>query len=120
MSSSTDGGYVHDPSQFDEDGKRRATDDSVDGSTESGGTDEGADRSDDWIRRPVNPIDADRTFDRRGWLLVGVVVVAFVLAPLAILLYPPGGESYLFTLIVVPFVPATLLAVTAVWATTRP
>ncbi|MEY7851617.1 hypothetical protein AB7C87_20730 [Natrarchaeobius sp. A-rgal3] len=105
MTSNDDGGYVHDPSTFDEDGQRR---ESADGSS-----------GNDWIEGPVHPADADREFDWRGWVLVAVIVFAFVVSPLAILLWPPD-VSYLFALLILPLVPAVLLAVTAVWATTRP
>lgn len=99
MSSSDDGGYVHDPSAFDGEGRRRPdeTDDAIDAG---------------------HPATADREFDWRGWILVGAIVFAFVVAPGAILLIPPD-TNYLFTLIVLPLVPAVLLALIAVWATTR-
>ncbi len=102
MSSSDDGGYVHDPSAFDEDGTRQE---------EAG--------DDDWVDDPAHPATADREFDWRGWVLVGVIFFAFIVAPVAIVLWPPG-VSYLFALLILPLVPAVLLAVTAVWATTRP
>lgn len=105
MSSSDDGGYVHDPDRFDEDGTAQAAD-------------AGAD--DDWLRDPVHPEAADREFDWRGWALVGVIVFAFVVCPIAILLYPPEAAGYRFALIILPLAPAVALAVTAVWATTRP
>ena len=101
MSSSDDGGYVHDPSAFDEDGTRQEEGD------------------DDWVDDPAHPATADREFDWRGWTLVGVIVFAFIVAPVAIILWPPG-VSYLFALLILPLVPAVLLAITAVWATTRP
>ncbi|WP_049926633.1 hypothetical protein [Halopiger goleimassiliensis] len=101
MSSSDDGGYVHDPSDFDEDGARRD------------------DEGDDWVDDPAHPATADREFDWRGWLLVGVIVFAFIIAPGLILLIPPDVE-YRFALIILPLFPALLLALTAVWATTRP
>jgi hypothetical protein len=104
VTSSDDGGYVHDPGAFDEDGDHR---------------DDGGDEDDDWVDEPIHPSAADREFDWRGWILVGVIIVAFVVAPLTILLWPPATD-YLFALIVIPLVPAVLLAVTAVWATTRP
>ncbi|WP_306056398.1 hypothetical protein [Natronococcus wangiae] len=101
MTSSDDGGYVHDPAAFD-DGEAR----------------ESGDDADDWDE-PVHPAAADREFDWRGWILVGVVVFAFVISPLTILLWPPATD-YLFALIILPLAPAVLLALTAVWATTRP
>ncbi len=104
MSSSDDGGYVHDPAAFDADGDEEAA-----GPADDGSADE-----------PVHPAAADREFDWRGWTLVGVLVFAFLVAPTAIYLFPPGAEGYRFALLILPLAPAVLLAVTAVWATTRP
>ncbi|WIV68460.1 hypothetical protein [Natrialbaceae archaeon AArc-T1-2] len=102
MTSSDDGGYVHDPAAFDGDG---STDD--------------ADAIDD--HDAPHPAEVDREFGWRGWVLVGVMILAFIVAPLAILLLPPfGGDYYFFMLLIFPLLPAALLAVTAVWATTRP
>lgn len=53
-----------------------------------------------------------------GYLLLGVMVVALVVAPLLVYLRPPQ-LSWRFTLIVLPLVPALAMAVVAVWATTR-
>lgn len=106
-SSSDDGGYVHDPGAFDEGGQRRGS-----------GADAGADGPSDGVDDPAHPAAADREFDWRGWILVGVIVFAFIVAPATIILLPPA--EYLFGLIVLPLVPALLLAITAVWATTRP
>ncbi len=92
VSPDDEGGYVHDPDRTDDEGS------------------EG----------PVHPADVDREFDWRGWTLLAVVFVAFVVSPLAIYLYPPGAYGYLFALIVFPLLPAVVLAITAVWATTRP
>ncbi|WP_121742158.1 hypothetical protein [Natronorubrum halophilum] len=100
MSSSDDGGYVHDPSAFDADGER------------TGSPDDGSDG-------PAHPATADREFDWRGWTVVGMIVVAFIIAPGAILVWPPD-VAYRFALLSLPLFPAFFLAVTAVWATTRP
>lgn len=91
-------GYVHDPAEFDADGERV---------------------EDGWPEEATHPAAADREFGRRGWVLVGVIVVAFVVAPLAILLWPPE-MNYVVALLILPLVPAFVLAATAVWATTRP
>lgn len=106
MNSSNDGGYVHDPAAFDAD---------ADGDRE---VDESAD--DDGEFEPAHPATADREFDWRGWALVGVIVFAFLVAPTAIYLVPPGAEGYRFALLILPLAPAVVLAITAVWATTRP
>lgn len=104
MTSSDDGGYVHDPAAFDAD---------ADG-------DRADERADEDSDDPVHPARADREFDWRGWILVGVLCFAFLVAPTAIFLVPPGAEGYRFALLILPLAPAVLLAVTAVWATTRP
>ncbi len=94
-------GYVHDPDRFDDEG-------------------EPVDPADRTSEEPIHPAEADREFDRRGWTLLAIIFVAFVVSPLAIYLYPPGAYGYLFALIVFPLLPAIALAITAVWATTRP
>jgi len=68
----------------------------------------------------LHPSAIDREFDWRGWTLVAVMLVAFVIAPVTIYLVPPSAEAYFTVLIVFPLLPALLLAVVAVWATTRP
>ena len=92
-------GYVHDPSAFDENGER------VDGT----GTSADA----------PHPAEVDREFDWRGWTLVGVLVFAFVVAPLVVYVRPPQLPWWV-ALVVFPLLPAILLGATAVWATTRP
>ncbi|ELZ12199.1 hypothetical protein C479_05308 [Halovivax asiaticus JCM 14624] len=101
---SDDQGYVHDPAAFDEDGDR---------------TDGASEESDDTLTG-VHPTSIDRTFDWRGWVLVGIIALAFIVAPAGIYLFPPGAEGYRFALILLPLFPALLLASGAVWATTRP
>lgn len=99
MSSEDDAGYVHDPSSFDESGER---------ADEGGG---GAERA--------PPTDADREFDWRGWVLIGVLMVALFVAP-ALIIWNPPGLPYRAALLALPMVPALLLGLVAVWATTRP
>ncbi|ELY89059.1 hypothetical protein C483_13950 [Natrialba hulunbeirensis JCM 10989] len=118
MTSSDDGSYVHDPSAFDgdvdgdgdSDGAANATNKTGDSADETGP---------DWTENPQNPATVDRDFDWRGWVLVGVIIVAFLVAPISILLWPPT-LNYFVALLILPLFPAALLAVTAVWATTRP
>ena len=98
MTSSDDGGYVHDPATFD--------DDSSDGDAAS--------------VHDLHPEEADREFDWRGWVLVGVIFLALIVAPVGIWLVPPEASIYRTALIVLPLFPAIALALTAVWATTRP
>ena len=79
-----------------------------------------AGETDDDSLTGVHPTAVDREFGQRGWILVAVIVLAFVIAPIGVMLVPPGGEGYLFALVLVPLIPAVVLAATAVWATTRP
>ncbi|SEW22743.1 hypothetical protein [Natrinema salifodinae] len=112
MTSSDDGGYVHDPAAFDADAD--ADDEQrADSAAASAG------RGDGDLNAP-HPATVDREFDWRGWSLVGVIVFAFLVAPATIILFPPGAEGYRFALLILPLAPAALLAITAVWATTRP
>ncbi len=64
--------------------------------------------------------------DWRGWLLVGVVFVSFVVVPLFVLYIPEAhwfisaiGFSQRQAFIVFPMLPAILLGLTAVWAAVR-
>jgi hypothetical protein len=63
--------------------------------------------------------DADDRFDWRGWLLVGVVVVCFLLIPGIILLRPIRVVGFRTTYLVLPLLPAVLLGATAVWVAVR-
>jgi len=69
------------------------------------------------------PADTDADGDglgRTGWVLVAVVVVAFLVVPGIIYVRPtvPGelGFRFLAAMLVLPFLPALLLGVTAVWS----
>lgn len=111
-----DDGYVHDPANFDERGQRRTDDE--DGERDDGAAND-ASTSGNWVEEPAHPAEVDREFGWRGWILVGAIVLAFVVAP-ALILWRPPVLPYRVTLLVLPLVPAVLLAVVAVWATTRP
>jgi len=72
--------------------------------------------------RPRQAPPADR-FGWRGWLLVGAVLVAFVVVPVAILFLPAAkgliraaGLTLRDAYLVLPLVPALALASMAVWA----
>lgn len=110
-----DGGYVHDPSDFDDERATRVTDEAIEGERDASGEDD----REPWLDDPTHPETADREFGRRGWVLVCVIVFAFVVSPLAILFWPPDYDYYV-ALLILPLAPAVLLALTAVWATTRP
>ncbi|ELY99291.1 hypothetical protein [Natrialba asiatica] len=108
MTSSDDDGYVHDPTAFNGPDDRGAETETAE-----------ADSDGEWTDAPRHPATAEREFDWRGWILVGAIVLAFVVAPLSILLWPPH-LNYFVALLILPLLPAALLALTAVWATTRP
>ena len=59
---------------------------------------------------------AERSFGRRGWVLVVAVFLAFVVAPAAISLWPPD-VPFVFAYLVLALIPGVLLALVAVWAT---
>lgn len=73
------------------------------------------------------PDRGGREFGWRGWVLVAWLFVAIVAVPAYLYFYPRAGESlalfglgYRGTFLVLPLVPAILLGLLAVWATTRP
>jgi hypothetical protein len=106
-----DGGYVHDP--------------------EDGDYDDGDEEEEPYIHDPegVRPHQAPPSedgFDWRGWLLVGVIVFAFFVAPGSLLVLPAvqgAVKSLGLTLrdayLVLPLVPAFALGAVAVWAAVR-
>ena len=55
-------------------------------------------------------------FGRRGWILLAGMLVAFVVVPAIIYVRPPG-LPYVVAYLVLPLVPAVVLALIAVWAT---
>ncbi len=57
-------------------------------------------------------------FDWRGWLLVAVVVLSFVVVPVVIVLRPPQ-IPFEAAFLALPMVPAVLLGATAVWVAVR-
>lgn len=122
-------GYTHDPDAFDEDGERV-------GSPEDGepvGSPEDAvseapvgdtGEPDTASGSSTRPETADREFDWRGWVLVAGIAVCFLVIPGVILAYPYVGQqlglSFYDTYLALPMIPAVVLALLAVWATTRP
>jgi len=121
--SSDDGGYVHDPEDFDEAGEREASAEQ-DAPEADGAPEERAAAESGVAQAP--PPDPDREFDWRGWVLVVAIGICFLVIPAAIVYIPYTegltfvGLPYLHTLIALPMIPAVGLALLAVWATTRP
>ena len=75
-------------------------------------------------RMVVHPDEIEREFDWRGWALVAAVFVAFLVVPGLIYLYPRVPSTFGLTFwdayLVLPMIPALVLGLLAVWATTRP
>lgn len=71
------------------------------------------------VDESVHPATVDREFGWRGWVLIGTLILAFVIAPVTVYLRPPALPFWV-SLIVMPMVPALVLGAVAVWATTRP
>jgi len=91
-----------------------------------GGTEEGYVHRPAGSARPHQAPPSESDFGWRGWLLVGVLVVALLVVPTAILYLPEAqgfvtslGLSLRDTYLVLPLVPAFLLGAIAVWAAVR-
>ncbi|WP_135535711.1 hypothetical protein [Halostella pelagica] len=93
MSSDDAGGYVHDPD-----------DDAAAVGTNSATVETGPEQG--------------REFDWRGWTLVGVIIVSFLVVPAIVLVRPPA-LPWEVALLVLPLLPAFLLGGTAVWSAVR-
>jgi hypothetical protein len=61
----------------------------------------------------------DDEFGARGWLLVGVLVVCFVVLPVVVTLRPVRLIGFRATYLLLPLVPAVLLGAAAVWVAVR-
>jgi hypothetical protein len=85
----------------------------TDESTQADGSGVDVSRAGGEVRSP-----AAREFGWRGWLLLAMLFVAFFVAPALIYVRPPA-VSFTFAYLVLPLVPATVLAFLAVWAATR-
>ncbi|MFB6188747.1 MAG: hypothetical protein ABEI57_02585 [Halapricum sp.] len=71
---------------------------------------------------PRKPEATDGAFGWRGWVLVGLLVVSFLVIPWALILLPTAqgdvaglGLSWRDTYLVVPTVPALVLGAAGVW-----
>jgi hypothetical protein len=100
-------------------GERAETDSTVDSAGDS------AEESDGYVHRPDDWEESESDDDADdlgigGWLLVGIVAVAFLVIPGIIYLFPaaPGeaGLSFLVAMLALPFAPALLLGAVAVWS----
>ena len=114
--SDDDDTYRFDPAEFREDGESGAEEarDADPSGRPAAGPDE-------------KPRGGDREFGVRGWLLVAMLFVALVVVPVLLYFVPRArwltaslGLGYRDAFLVLPLVPALVLAALAVWATTRP
>ena len=126
--SDDDSTYRFDPDEFRE-GESSATEGGVEADEAPGAT-----GSTEAVRKPsASPGREelagaeDREFDWRGWVLVGMLFVALVVVPILLYFVPRAqglaasiGLGYRDAFLVLPLVPAVVLALLAVWATTRP
>jgi len=94
---------------------------------ERGAVGEGADTDEPGDRHGEKPRSEDREFGARGWVLVGMLFLAFGVIPMTIFFIPRAqwllttiGLGYRDAFLVLPLLPALLLGAMAVWATTRP
>jgi hypothetical protein len=66
--------------------------------------------------------EGDDALGREGWVLVAAVVVAVLVVPLTIYLWPAAGGAlgahYRTAMLVLPMFPAVLLGLVAVWSMT--
>lgn len=83
----------------------------------------GADDADDTGGSPPRQAPPAERFGWRGWVLVGVVLVSLVVVP-TVILFLPRAQAFIGTLgltlrdayLVLPMIPAVLMAFVAVWA----
>ena len=114
---SDDDTYRFDPDEFRE---------GQDGDAGDGAADP-ADPATPEAAAPNTPRGEDREFGWRGWALVGMLFVALVAVPVLLYFVPRVqgltasiGLGYRDAFLVLPLIPALVLAALAVWATTRP
>lgn len=63
--------------------------------------------------------DTPGVFAERGWALLALVLIAFVIAPLVVIVHPPDMLPFLVAYLVLPLIIAVTLGLVAVWATIR-
>lgn len=114
------GGYVHDPEAFrertdvgtedDSDGDVTGTDDANEGSRDR------VPRNDPSPNRADLTVPERETFGLRGWVLVGVLVLSFLVVPAVIVFVPPAALPFEVAFLILPLLPALLLGAIAVWS----
>jgi len=85
---------------------------------------------DDYVHRPSGEpprhADTSEEFGREGWVLVGMILLGFLVVPIAILVLPAAqgvvrslGLTLRAAYLALPLVPAFLLGAIAVWSALR-
>jgi hypothetical protein len=102
-------GYVHDPESFHERVDSEESEDSSPRTTKA------------YLDGP-NRDPSEQEFGQRGWVLVGMLFIAFVVVPATILYLPQArpviaslGLTFRDAYLVLPLVPALVLGAIAVW-----
>lgn len=106
------GRYVHDPEAFRECAETGSTADDE----RSGGSRESVPRNDPPPGETSLRVPERETFGRRGWVLVGVLVLSFLVVPAVIVFVPPAALPFEVAFLILPLLPALLLGVVAVWS----
>ena len=92
-------------------------------SSEAGGGDDGGPTVTVTTGEAPTDADADASEEglgRAGWVLVAAVVVAVLVIPGLVYLWPAGGRvfgaTYRTAMLVLPMIPAVILGLIAVWS----
>jgi hypothetical protein len=98
--------------------------------SDDGAAGSAADQSDapavDRSTSPPSSSDVDHEFGRQGWVLVGLITVAFLIIPGLLYALPAArgtvaslGLGWHHTYFALPMIPAVLLGAVAVWSAVR-
>lgn len=112
--------YVHDPEAFSDHERERGD---ANGDGAASGTDFDTQGSRSVAPRNDPRPDSDaaiavperKEFGRRGWVLVGVLVIALLIVPGLIVAAPPA-LPFEIAFLALPMLPAVLLGIVAVWS----
>ena len=111
------GGYVHDPEAFREE---RAVDgeqgEDRDGGPSTASSGQSVPRNDPRPGEGGLRVPERKAFGLRGWVLVGVLLLAFLVVPAIILFVPPAALPFEVAFLILPLLPALLLGAVAVWS----
>ena len=108
------GGYVHDPKALREE---HAAGDDSDAAGTGGVESRGAvPRNDPPPGEGELRVPERKSFGLRGWVLVGVLCIAFLVVPAVIVFVPPAALPFEVAFLILPLLPALLLGAIAVWS----